>query len=113
MLIFNLAKYNKTGYRYFSNVIKNSKEISINGITENIYIKNNFPKTFVDDVLENKTITTLGYGPQAMSQSLNLRDNGYNVILGIRKSDNPKRSWMKAIQDKWIPDKNLFEIDEL
>jgi ketol-acid reductoisomerase len=112
MLIFNLAKYNKTGYRYFSNVIKNSKEISINGITENIYIKNNFPKTFVDDVLENKTITTLGYGPQAMSQSLNLRDNGYNVILGIRKSDNPKSSWMKAIQDKWIPDKNLFEIDE-
>jgi len=112
MLIFNLAKNNKTGFRYFSNVAKHSKEISINSVTENIYIKDNFPRSFINNILGNKTITTLGYGPQAMSQSLNLRDNGHNVILGVRKSDNPKSSWMKAIQDKWVPNQNLFEIDE-
>ena len=112
MLFFNFAKHNKIGFRQFSSVIKNSKEISINGVTENIYIKDNFPSNYVKNVLGNKVITTLGYGPQAMSQSLNLRDNGHNVILGIRKSADPKSSWMKAIKDKWIPDKDLFEIDE-
>ena len=112
MLFFNFTKHNKIGLRQFSSVIKHSKEISINGVTENIYIKDNFPSDYVKNVIGDKVITTLGYGPQAMSQSLNLRDNGHNVILGIRKSDNPKSSWMKAIKDNWIPDKDLFEIDE-
>ena len=111
-MISNVLKHNNFGLRHFSNVIKNSKEISINGVTENIYMKDNFSRSFIDDNLKDKVITTLGYGPQAMSQSMNLRDNGHNVILGIRKSNNPKSSWMKAINDKWIPDKNVFEIDE-
>lgn len=112
MLLFNLTKHNKIGLRNFSSVIKYSKEISINGVKENIYIKENFPRSFVEKTLGNKVIATLGYGPQAMSQSMNLRDNGHNVILGVRKSENPNSSWMKAIRDKWIPDQNLFEIDE-
>tara|TARA_B100001248_G_C27391830_1_gene462853 strand:+ start:1825 stop:2961 length:1137 start_codon:yes stop_codon:yes gene_type:complete len=112
MLLFNLTKHNKIGLRNFSSVIKYSKEISINGVKENIYIKENFPSSFVEKTLGNKVIATLGYGPQAMSQSMNLRDNGHNVILGVRKSENPNSSWMKAIRDKWIPDQNLFEIDE-
>ena len=88
------------------------KEITINGTKETIFIKDNFPPSFKNDILRNKTIATLGYGPQAMSQSLNLKDNGHNVIVGVRKSEDPNSSWMKAIEDDWIPDKNLFEIDE-
>lgn len=110
-----IRSFNKSK-RFFStknhNHTKFGKEITVNDFSETIYIKDNFPKNFTKDVLEDKTIATLGYGPQAMSQSLNLRDNGFNVILGIRKSDSVNSSWQKALKDNWVPDENLFEIDE-
>jgi ketol-acid reductoisomerase len=40
---------------------------------------------------------------------LNLKDNGFNVIVGQRKNS---KSWDKAISDGWIEGKNLFDIDE-
>jgi len=40
---------------------------------------------------------------------LNLRDNGLNVIIGVRKDG---QSWKEAQQDGWVPGKNLFEMDE-
>jgi ketol-acid reductoisomerase len=61
------------------------------------------------DILQNETISVLGYGPQGKSQSLNLRDNNHNVILGLRPNGN---SWDKALEDGWIPNTNLFNIDE-
>lgn len=42
-------------------------------------------------------------------QGLNLRDNGLNVIVGVRKNG---QSWKDAVQDGWVPGKNLFEMDE-
>lgn len=42
-------------------------------------------------------------------QGLNLRDNGLNVIIGVRKNG---ASWKEAIEDGWVPGKNLFEVDE-
>ncbi len=39
------------------------------------------------DALKGKTITILGYGSQGHAQALNLRDSGYNVIIGL----DPKR----------------------
>ena len=35
--------------------------------------------------LRNKTISVLGYGVQGPSQALNLKDNGFNVIVGQEK----------------------------
>jgi len=40
---------------------------------------------------------------------LNVRDNGLNVIVGVRKNG---ASWKEAQEDGWVPGKNLFEIDE-
>lgn len=112
--MYNLSNiFNK---RLFSTNVRShmkfSKEITINGCSEYIFMKENFSQDFVKDNLKDKVIATLGYGPQAMSQSLNLRDNGHNVILGIRKSDNANSSWQKALKDNWVPDENLFTIDE-
>jgi ketol-acid reductoisomerase len=76
--------------------------------TENIVRKAMFKPTFATDILKNHTIATLGYGPQAISQSLNLKDNGYNVILGLRKGN----SYDKAKADGWTPNKDLFTIEE-
>jgi len=61
-------------------------------------------------VLKNENIAILGYGVQGTAQSLNLRDNGFNVIIG--QASAFKRDWDRAVSDGWVPGKTLFEIDE-
>ncbi|KAL3960914.1 hypothetical protein ACCO45_006031 [Purpureocillium lilacinum] len=46
---------------------------------------------------------------QGHGQGLNLRDNGLNVIVGVRKNG---KSWKDAEQDGWVAGKNLFDVDE-
>ena len=88
------------------NFYKNNVKIDIN--TENMDSINSKER----NILKNDIITTLGYGPQGRSQSLNLRDNNFNVIVGCRKSDENNSSWNNALKDGWTPNKNLFEIEE-
>ncbi|RMG78819.1 MAG: ketol-acid reductoisomerase, partial [Bacteroidetes bacterium] len=59
--------------------------------------------------LKDETIAIIGYGVQGPGQSLNLRDNGFNVIVGQR---SPSRSWDKAVDDGWVPGETLFSIEE-
>jgi len=42
-------------------------------------------------------------------QGLNARDNGLNIIVGVRKDG---ASWKQAQEDGWVPGKNLFEVEE-
>src|SRR5262249_8355267 len=44
------------------------------------------------------------------AQSLNLRDNGFNVIIG--QSRQFQRDWDRAVKDGWKPGKTLFDIEE-
>ena len=61
------------------------------------------------EVLKNETIAVIGYGIQGPGQGLNLRDNGFNVIIGQRKNS---KTWEKAVADGWVPGETLFEIEE-
>ncbi|MGA9632704.1 MAG: ketol-acid reductoisomerase, partial [Candidatus Acidiferrales bacterium] len=45
--------------------------------------------------LEGKRIAVIGYGSQGRAHALNLRDSGYDVVVGVRKGD----SWNKAKKD--------------
>ena len=54
-------------------------------------------------------IAIIGYGVQGPGQALNLKDNGFNVIIGQRKDS---KTWDKAVADGWVPGKTLFEIEE-
>ncbi len=45
--------------------------------------------------IKGKTIAVLGYGSQGKGQSLNLKDSGLNVIIGLR----PGKSWDSAKAD--------------
>ena len=46
--------------------------------------------------LEGRTVAILGYGSQGHAHSLNLRDSGINVVVGLRKgsSSQPKAEAM-------------------
>lgn len=82
--------------------------LNINGITENIIERSDYSLEKCRNILNNQTISIIGYGPQGCGQSLNLRDNGFNVIVGTRKGP----SYDKALEDGWEEGKNLFGIEE-
>jgi len=83
--------------------------INFGGTDENVVTREEFPLAKAQDVLKNETIAIIGYGVQGPGQSLNLKDNGFNVIIGQRKGS---KTWAKAVADGWIPGETLFEIEE-
>ena len=77
--------------------------------TYNLVKSSNYNTNVCRDILRGQTVSVLGYGPQGMAQSKNLRDLNIPVNLGLRKDGE---SWKKATNDGWMPGHNLFEIDE-
>ena len=85
------------------------KTLDFAGTKEVVYERSDWPLPKLQDYFKNDTLALIGYGSQGHGQGLNLRDNGLNVIIGVRKNG---KSWNDAIQDGWVPGKNLFEVDE-
>jgi ketol-acid reductoisomerase len=84
-------------------------KINFGGTIEEVVTRKEFPLNKAVEYLKNEVIAVIGYGVQGPGQSLNLKDNGFNVIVGQRKNS---KSWDKAISDGWIEGKNLFDIYE-
>ena len=78
-------------------------------VAENVVTREEFPLSKALETLKNETIAIIGYGIQGPGQALNLRDNGFNVIVGQRKDS---KTWDKAVADGWVPGETLFEIEE-
>ncbi|MFC2090228.1 ketol-acid reductoisomerase [Bacteroidota bacterium] len=83
--------------------------LNFGGVDENVVTRDEFPLSKAQEVLKEETVAVIGYGVQGPGQSLNLKDNGINVIVGQRKNSN---SWEKAVKDGWVEGKDLFEIEE-
>ena len=84
-------------------------QINFGGVNETVVTREEFPLEKAREVLKNETIAVIGYGVQGPGQSLNLRDNGFNVIVGQREGTP---SWNKAVTDGWVPGQTLFSIEE-
>ncbi len=85
-------------------------KIDFGGVIEDVVTREEFPLDRARDVLKDEVVAVLGYGVQGPAQSLNMRDNGINVIVG--GDPNRRRSWEKAIGDGWVPGKTLFPFEE-
>lgn len=83
-------------------------QINFGGSVEEVVTREEFPLEKAREVLANETIAVIGYGVQGPGQSLNMRDNGFNVIVGQRKG----KTYDKAVADGWVPGETLFEIEE-
>ncbi|EDN05240.1 ketol-acid reductoisomerase, mitochondrial precursor [Histoplasma mississippiense (nom. inval.)] len=68
-----------------------------------------WPREKLLEYFKNDTLALIGYGSQGHGQGLNLRDNGLNVIVGVRKDG---ASWKEAVADGWVPGKNLFDVSD-
>ncbi|MEL6718784.1 MAG: ketol-acid reductoisomerase, partial [Bacteroidota bacterium] len=84
-------------------------KLNFGGTEENVVTREEFPLDKALETLKDETIAIIGYGVQGPGQSLNLRDNGFNVIVGQR---SPSKSWDKAAADGWVPGETLFSIEE-
>ncbi len=94
---------------YLKQKIKTMTQINFGGTIETVITRAEFTLDQARKALQNESIAILGYGVQGPGQSLNLKDNGFNVIIGQRKGTD---SWKKAQKDGWKEGINLFEPDE-
>ncbi|HPA14949.1 MAG TPA: ketol-acid reductoisomerase [Desulfobacterales bacterium] len=84
-------------------------KIDFGGVVEEVITSEEFPLKKAGEVLKNETITVLGYGVQGPAQALNLKDNGFEVIIGQMEGDE---YWDRAVADGFVPGKTLFSITE-
>jgi ketol-acid reductoisomerase len=84
--------------------------IDFGGTKEEVITREEFHMEKARQVLKDETIAIIGYGVQGPAQSLNLKDNGFRVIIGQSKKFMP--DWNRAVRDGWKPGIDLFEINE-
>ena len=84
-------------------------KINFGGVEENVITREEFPLDKAREALKNETIGIIGYGVQGPGQALNLKDNGFRVIVGQRK---PSKTYEKAKSDGWVEGKDLFSIED-
>ena len=73
-------------------------EMNFGGVVETVVTSKEFSLEKAREVLKNETI----------GQACNLRDNGFNVIVGQRQG----KTYDKAVADGWVPGETLFSIEE-
>ncbi|MBQ6188995.1 MAG: ketol-acid reductoisomerase [Bacteroidaceae bacterium] len=83
-------------------------KMNFGGVIEEVMTREEFPLDKAREVLKDETIAVIGYGVQGPGQACNLRDNGFNVIVGQRQG----KTFEKAIGDGWVPGETLFSIEE-
>jgi len=84
-------------------------KINFGGTVEEVVTREEFPLEKAREVLKNEVVAVLGYGVQGPAQSLNMRDNGINVIVGQRPGT---KNWDKAVVDGWVPGETLFPVEQ-
>ena len=60
-------------------------KMNFGGVEENVVTREEFTLEMARETLAGRTIAVIGYGVQGPGQSLNLKDNGFKVIVGQRK----------------------------
>jgi ketol-acid reductoisomerase len=85
------------------------RKIQVGSHSETVVERSDYPMERVRQILQKETAAVVGYGVQGRGQSLNMRDNGVRVIIGLRPGG---RSWDLAQQDGWKPGETLFDLTE-
>ena len=83
-------------------------QMNFGGVIETVVTSKEFSLEKAREVLKDEVIAVIGYGIQGPGQACNLRDNGFNVIVGQRQG----KTYEKAVADGWVPGKTLFSIEE-
>lgn len=83
-------------------------EFDFGGVKERVVTRDDFPFDRARRVLHGQIIAVIGYGVQGPAQSLNLKESGFDVVVGQRRG----LSFDKAEADGWKPGETLLSIEE-
>lgn len=86
------------------------RQIQVGNVTETVVERADYPPEKIKAILGPETVAVLGYGVQGRGQSLNMKDNGVNVIIGLREKKG--KGYDLAQQDGWVPGKTLLTLEE-
>ncbi|BFZ54500.1 Bifunctional acetohydroxyacid reductoisomerase [Savitreella phatthalungensis] len=89
--------------------VRGVKTLDFAGTKEDVFERADWPREKLQAYFKDDVMAMIGYGSQGHGQGLNMRDNGMNVIVGVRKDGE---SWKQAQEDGWVPGKNLFTVEE-
>jgi hypothetical protein len=82
-----------------SQSVRGVKTLDFAGSQEEVYERSDWPLAKLQDYFKNDTLALIGYGSQGHGQGLNARDNGLNVVVGVRENGE---SWKQALEDGWV-----------
>jgi ketol-acid reductoisomerase len=85
------------------------RQIKIGSNVETVVERSDYPPERLQSILGKETVAVLGYGVQGRGQSLNMKDNRVNVIIGLREGGS---GWQLAEKDGWVRGKSLFSLEE-
>jgi ketol-acid reductoisomerase len=85
------------------------RQIQVGNETETVVERSDYPPERLQAILGPETVAVLGYGVQGRGQSLNMKDNGVNVLVGQRENT---ATWQRAVEDGWVPGRTLFPMEE-
>jgi ketol-acid reductoisomerase len=85
------------------------RQIKIGQNPETVVERADYPPERIKQILGNETVAVLGYGVQGRGQSLNMKDNGVNVIIGLRQGG---QGWDLAVKDGWVAGRTLFPMED-
>lgn len=90
--------------------INGQDEARTTGLTSRLSLGTDWPLPKLQEYFKNDTLALIGYGSQGHGQGLNARDNGINVIVGVREGGE---SWKQAQEDGWVryPPQRVFAED--
>jgi ketol-acid reductoisomerase len=89
--------------------VRGVKTMNFGGSEEEVFERSDYPRERLQELFGDDTFALLGYGTQGRGQALNARDNGLNVVVGVREGG---ASWDLAVEDGFVPGESLFGIEE-
>ena len=57
-------------------------KIEFGGVVEEVVTRDEFTLEKAREILKDEIIVVIGYGVQGPAQALNMKDNGFNVVIG-------------------------------
>ena len=87
-------------------------KMDFGGVQEDVITRKEFTLAQAQKILKDEVVVSLGYGIQGRAQSLNMRDQGIKVIIGQENMGPHKAYYDLAVQDGWVPGKNLFPMED-
>lgn len=87
-------------------------KMDFGGVIEDVITRKEFTVAQAQKILKDEVVVSLGYGIQGRAQSLNMRDQGIKVIIGQENTGPHKAYYDLAVQDGWVPGKNLFPMED-